>query len=185
MIDSIKTDAKTRMNKSMEALRVAFAKIRTGRASPSLLDSVRVDCYGASTPLSQMANVSVEEGRVLVVRVWDRSSLPDVEKAIHKSSLGLNPSTAGEVIRVPLPDLTEETRKEYVRQARAEAEQARIGIRQIRRDALAEVKDLKKNKEISEDDERRAETQIQQLTDSIIAEVDKTLSDKEQDLRAI
>ena len=185
MINEIKTDAKERMGKSIESLTVAFNKIRTGRAHPSLLDGIRVSYYGSETPLSQMANISVEDGRTLAVRVWERQVVPDVEKAILKSDLGLNPSTAGEVIRIPLPPLTEETRKGYIRQARQDAENARIAIRNIRRDALADIKELEKEKEISEDDERRAQDDVQKLTDQFIAEVDKNLSAKEDDLMAI
>ena len=185
MINEINTDAKERMGKSIESLTVAFNKIRTGRAHPSLLDGIRVFYYGSETPLSQMANISVEDGRTLAVRVWERQVVPDVEKAILKSDLGLNPSTAGEVIRIPLPPLTEETRKGYIRQARQDAENARIAIRNIRRDALADIKELEKEKEISEDDERRAQDDVQKLTDQFIAEVDKNLSAKEDDLMAI
>ena len=185
MINEIKNDAKERMSKSVESLTVAFNKIRTGRAHPSLLDGIRVSYYGSETPLSQMANISVEDGRTLAVRVWERQIVPDVEKAILKSDLGLNPSTAGEVIRIPLPPLTEETRKGYIRQARQDAENARIAIRNIRRDALADIKELEKEKEISEDDERRAQDDVQKLTDQFIAEVDKNLSIKEEDLMAI
>ena len=185
MINEIKDDAKERMGKTIESLTVAFNKIRTGRAHPSLLDGIKVSYYGSETPLSQMANVSVEDGRTLAVRVWERQIVPDVEKAILKSDLGLNPSTAGEVIRIPLPPLTEETRKGYIRQARQDAENARIAIRNIRRDALADIKELEKEKEISEDDERRGQDDVQKLTDQFIAEVDKNLSAKEDDLIAI
>lgn len=184
MINEIKDDAKERMKKTIESLTVAFNKIRTGRAHPSLLDSIKVSYYGSETPLSQMANISVEDARTLAVRVWERQIVPDVEKAIMKSDLGLNPSTAGEVIRIPLPPLTEETRKGYIRQARQDAESARIAIRNIRRDALADVKELEKEKEISEDDERRAQDDVQKLTDQFVAEVDKNLADKENDLMA-
>ncbi|MGI2026539.1 ribosome recycling factor [Endozoicomonas acroporae] len=185
MINEIKDDAKERMGKTIESLTVAFNKIRTGRAHPSLLDGIKVSYYGSETPLSQMANISVEDGRTLAVRVWERQIVPDVEKAILKSDLGLNPSTAGEVIRIPLPPLTEETRKGYIRQARQDAENARIAIRNIRRDALADIKELEKEKEISEDDERRGQDDVQKLTDQFIAEVDKNLSIKEEDLMAI
>ncbi len=185
MINEIKDDARDRMGKTIESLTVAFNKIRTGRAHPSLLDGIRVSYYGSETPLSQLANVSVEDGRTLAVRVWERQIVPDIEKAILKSDLGLNPSTAGEVIRIPLPPLTEETRKGYIRQARQDAENARIAIRNIRRDALADIKELEKEKEISEDDERRGQDDVQKLTDKFIAEVDKYLSAKEEDLMAI
>ena len=184
MINEIKEDAKERMGKTIESLTAAFNKIRTGRAHPSLLDGIKVSYYGSDTPLSQMANVSVEDGRTLAVRVWERQVVPDVEKAILKSNLGLNPSTAGEVIRIPLPPLTEETRKGYTRQARQDAENARIAIRKIRRDALADIKELEKEKEIGEDDERRGQDDVQKLTDHFIGEVDKNLSSKEEDLMA-
>ncbi|MFK0571904.1 ribosome recycling factor [Endozoicomonas sp.] len=184
MINEIKDDAKERMGKTIESLTVAFNKIRTGRAHPSLLDGIKVSYYGSETPLSQMANVSVEDGRTLTVRVWERQVVPDVEKAIMKSNLGLNPSTAGEVIRIPLPPLTEETRKGYTRQARQDAENARIAIRNIRRDALADIKELEKEKMIGEDDERRAQDDVQKLTDHFIGEVEKSLSAKEDDLMA-
>ncbi len=185
MINEIKADAETRMGKSVESLNHAFAKIRTGRAHPSLLEGVKISYYGSETPLSQVANISAEDARTLAIRVWERSMVPDVEKAILKSDLGLNPSTAGEVIRVPLPMLTEETRKGYTRQARQEAEQARVAIRNIRRDAIADLKDLEKEKEISEDDERRAQDEVQKITDRFIAEVEKNLASKEKDLMEI
>ena len=185
MINEIKADAEERMGKTIEALAHAFAKIRTGRAHPSLLDTVRVSYYGSETPLSQVANISTEDARTLAVRVWERSMVPEVEKAILKSDLGLNPSTAGEVIRIPLPALTEETRKGYTKQARHEAEQARIAIRNIRRDAIADLKELEKEKEISEDDERRGADDVQKITDRFVAKVEEALAAKEKDLMAI
>lgn len=185
MINEIKDDAKERMGKSLESLGVAFNKIRTGRAHPSLLDGIKVSYYGSETPLAQMANIGTEDARTLTVRVWERSIVPEVEKAIMKSDLGLNPSTAGEVIRIPLPPLTEDTRKGYTRQARQEAENARIAVRNIRRDALADIKELEKEKEISEDDERRAGEEIQKITDQFVAEIEKALSAKEHDLMEV
>ena len=185
MINEIKDDAKERMGKSLDSLGVAFNKIRTGRAHPSLLDGIKVSYYGSDTPLSQMANISTEDARTLAVRVWEKQIVPEVEKAILKSDLGLNPSTAGEVIRIPLPQLTEETRKGYTRQARQEAENARIAVRNIRRDALADIKELEKEKEIGEDDERRAGDEIQKLTDQFIAEIEKALAAKEHDLMEV
>ncbi|GAB3388396.1 ribosome-recycling factor [Azotobacter armeniacus] len=185
MINEIKKDAQTRMKKSLESLEHAFAKIRTGRAHPSILDSVMVSYYGADTPLRQVANVVAEDARTLALTVFDRSMIQAVEKAIMTSDLGLNPATAGTTIRVPMPALTEETRKGYTRQARAEAENARVAVRNIRRDALAQLKDLVKEKEISEDDERRAADEVQKLTDKAIAEVDKALEAKEADLMAV
>jgi ribosome recycling factor len=185
MIDDIKKDAEQRMGKSLEALGHNFNKIRTGRAHPSLLDSIRLDYYGAITPLNQMANVTVEDARTLSVTAWDKSTVPDIERAIHKSDLGLNPATAGEVIRIPMPMLTEETRKGYTRQAKAEAESARVSVRNARRDALSILKDLLKEKEISEDEEHRAQDDVQKLTDRFIAEVEKSLAEKESDLLEI
>lgn len=185
MINEIKKDAQARMKKSLESLEHAFAKIRTGRAHPSILDSVMVSYYGADTPLRQVANVVAEDARTLALTVFDKSMIQAVEKAIMTSDLGLNPATAGTTIRVPMPALTEETRKGYTKQARAEAENARVAVRNIRRDALAQLKDLVKEKEISEDDERRAADEVQKLTDKAIAEVDKALEAKEADLMAV
>ncbi len=182
MIEEIKQDAQERMGKSLEALTKNFNKIRTGRAHPSILDTVRINYYGSETPLSQVANISVEDARTLSVTPWEKNLVPDIEKAIMKSELGLNPSTAGSVIRIPMPALTEETRKGYIRQARQEAENARVSIRNIRRDALADFKELLKEKDISEDEERRAQDAVQKLTDKYIAEVEQALSIKEKDL---
>jgi ribosome recycling factor len=161
VIDDIKTDAKSRMEKSLDALGHAFAKIRTGRAHPSILDAVMVEYYGSEVPVSQVANINVEDARTLAVTPWEKPMVGEVEKAILKSDLGLNPSTAGAVIRVPMPPLTEETRRGYTKQARAEAEQAKVAVRNIRRDAMADIKELLKEKEISEDEERRAGDDIQ------------------------
>src|SRR6056297_3027389 len=163
------------MQKSLEALGHNFNKIRTGRAHPSLLDGIKVSYYGAETPLTQVANVNVEDARTLSLSVWDRSMIPEVERAIMKSDLGLNPATAGEVIRIPMPPLTEETRKGYIKQARGEAESARVSVRNARRDAMGMLKDLVKEKEISEDDERRGQDAVQKLTDSYIARIEKLL----------
>lgn len=185
MIDDIQSDAEERMEKSLEALGQNFNKIRTGRAHPSILDGIRIDYYGAETPLKQMASINVEDARTLAVSVFDKSITPDVEKAIMKSDLGLNPSTAGDVIRIPMPMLTEETRKGYIKQARAEAESARVSIRSARRDANGMLKDLVKEKEISEDEERRGQDQIQKLTDMFVAKVDVALGVKEADLMEI
>ncbi len=185
MINEIKKDAQERMKKSVESLDHAFAKIRTGRAHPSILDSVMVSYYGADTPLRQVANVTVEDSRTLALTVFDRSMIQAVEKAIMTSDLGLNPSSAGTTIRVPMPALTEETRKGFTKQARSEAENARVAVRNIRRDALSQLKDLQKEKEISEDEERRAGDEVQKLTDKFIADIDKALEAKESDLMAI
>lgn len=185
MINEIKKDAQERMKKSLESLDHAFAKIRTGRAHPSILDSVMVSYYGADTPLRQVANVVAEDSRTLALTVFDKTMIQAVEKAIMTSDLGLNPATAGTTIRVPMPALTEETRKGYTKQARAEAENARVAIRNIRRDALAQLKDLVKEKEISEDDERRAADEVQKLTDRFVGEIEKALEAKEADLMAV
>ncbi len=185
MLEEFKQDAEERMKKTMAALANNFNKIRTGRAHPSLLDNLRVDYYGSETPLSQVANIGVEDARTLTVTPWEKNLVPDIEKAIMKSDLGLNPSTAGSVIRIPMPALTEETRKGFVKQARQEAENARVGIRSIRRDVLADFKELLKEKEISEDDERRAQEDIQKLTDRFVADIDAALANKEKDLLEI
>ena len=185
MIDDIKGEATDRMEKSLDALAQHFNKIRTGRAHPGLLDGLRLEYYGSDTPLNQVANVNVEDARTLILTVWDRSMIPAVEKAIYKSDLGLNPVTAGEVIRIPMPMLTEETRKGYFRQAKQEAESARVSVRNARRDAMAMLKELVKEKDISEDDERRGQDEVQKLTDSFIAKVEKLLGEKEADLMEI
>jgi ribosome recycling factor len=185
MIDEIIKDARERMDKSLHSLESAFNKIRTGRAHPGILDSVMVPYYGTDTPIQQMANVTIEDARTIAVSPWEKKLLPEIEKAILKSDLGLNPSNNGDVIRIPMPALTEETRKEYTKQAKQEAENARIAIRNIRRDANSHTKDLLKEKEISEDEERRAEQSIQKLTDSFIEKVDAKFAEKESDLLTI
>ncbi|REC94078.1 ribosome recycling factor [Kushneria indalinina] len=185
MINEIQKDAENRMQKSVESLQSAFGKIRTGRAHPSILDAVRVEYYGAEMPLSQVANVNVEDARTLSVVPWERTMVPKVEKAIMTADLGLNPSTAGTVIRVPMPALTEETRKGYTKQARSEAEHAKVAVRNIRRDANGDLKSLLKQKDISEDEERQAQDGIQKLTDRFIAEIDKSLEQKESDLMQV
>lgn len=185
MLNDIKQDAQERMAKSVDVLGVNFNKIRTGRAHPSILDGLQVSYYGVDTPLSQVANISVLDARTLSISAWEKSMVPAIEKAIMKSDLGLNPSTMGELIRLPMPALTQETRKGYIKQARNEAEAARVSIRNIRRDALSTVKDLLKEKEISEDDDRRMQDEIQKITDKFIAEIDKNLAVKETDLMEI
>ena len=185
MINEIKQDAQERMKKTLESLASAFAKIRTGRAHPSILDGVMVSYYGSDTPLRQVANVTVEDSRTLALTIFDKSMIQAVEKAIMTSDLGLNPATAGTTIRVPMPALTEETRKGFTKQARAEAENARVAVRNIRRDAIAQLKDLVKEKEISEDEERRGQDDVQKLTDKYVAEIDKALEAKENDLMAV
>lgn len=185
MIDDIRQETEERMGKALEALSHNFNKIRTGRAHPSLLDSIRLEYYGAETPLNQLANINIEDARTLSVIAFDKAITPDIERAIMKSDLGLNPATAGEVIRIPMPVLTEETRKGYIKQARAEAESARVSVRNARRDGLGMLKELLKEKEISEDEERRGQDVIQKLTDDFVAKVEKALSEKETDLMAI
>ena len=185
MIDEIIADAESRMRKSIESFKNDLTKIRTGRAHPSLLDHIKVDYYGNEVPLSQTANITVEDARTLVVSPWEKPMVQAIEKAIMKSDLGLNPNSAGVVIRSPLPPLTEERRKDMVRIVRAEAEGGRVAIRNIRRDANSDFKDLLKEKEISEDDERGAEDEIQKLTDKYVKDVDTMLGVKEAELMEI
>ncbi|PHM73203.1 ribosome recycling factor [Xenorhabdus kozodoii] len=182
MINEIKKDAQDRMEKSVEALKNQISKVRTGRASPSLLDGISVEYYGSATPLRQIANVVAEDARTLAITVFDRSMTAAIEKAIMASDLGLNPSSAGTIIRVPLPPLTEERRKDLIKVVRGEAEQGRVSIRNIRRDANDKVKTLLKDKEISEDEERRSQDEIQKLTDSFIKKIDEALANKETEL---
>lgn len=185
MIDEIIADAQERMEKSLLSLDSAFNKIRTGRAHPGILDSIMVSYYGADTPIQQVANITIEDARTIAVTPWEKNIMGDVEKAIMKSDLGLNPSNNGDVIRIPMPALTEETRKEYTKQAKQEAENTRVAIRNIRRDANSHTKDLLKEKEISEDEERKAEQDIQKITDSFIVRVDAKYDEKEADLLTI
>jgi len=185
MIEEIKEDAGTRMGKSIEAMKQALSKIRTGRAHASLLDHIRVDYYGSEVPLTQAANISVEDSRTLMVSPWEKTMVQAIEKAIMKSDLGLNPNTAGTSIRIPMPPLTEERRKDMVKIVRSEAEATRVAIRNIRRDANSDFKDLLKEKEISEDDERHAEDDIQKLTNHFVEKVDKLLTEKESELMEI
>lgn len=185
MINDIKKDAQERMSKSISALKSQFSKIRTGRAHPSLLDGIMVSYYGADTPLRQLANVHAEDARTLAVQVFDKSATQAVEKAIMQSDLGLNPMSSGTTLRIPLPPLTEERRKDLIKVVRGEAEQGRVGIRNVRRDANADIKELVKDKAISEDDGRRAEEDVQKLTDDYIKQVDQLLAEKEKELMAI
>lgn len=185
MLAEIKKDAKTRMGKSLESLRHELAKIRTGRAHPSLLEHVQVDYYGSEVPISQAASVTIDDARTLAVTPWDKNMVQVIEKAIMKSDLGLNPNTAGQVIRIPLPPLTEERRIELGKVVHNEGENAKIAIRNIRRDANHHLKELLKEKEISEDEERRAENEIQQVTDDAVKSVDEIVAEKEQELLEI
>lgn len=185
MINEIKSESEVRMKKSLESLAHAFNRIRTGRAHPSILEGIVVNYYGADTPLQQLANINVEDSRTLSITPWEKSAVQAIEKAIMMSDLGLNPNTAGTVIRIPMPALTEETRKNFIKHAKTEAETARVSVRNIRRDANGQLKDLLKDKSISEDDDRRAQDDVQKLTDKYIAEVDKAFAAKERDLMEI
>ena len=185
MIDDIKKDASERMDKSVAALQQELTKLRTGRAHTSLLDHITVDYYGSEVPLNQVANINVEDARTLTVSPWEKQMVQPIEKAIMTSDLGLNPATAGTIIRVPLPPLTEERRKDMIRLVRQEAEGGRVAVRNIRRDAISDVKDLLKEKMIGEDDERRAEEEIQVITDKHVASIDEMLAQKETELMEI
>ena len=184
-MDTILKELSEKMDKSLSALRNAFNKIRTGRANPSILDDVKVDYYGNMTPINQTSNITIEEGRSLVISPWDKSLLPEIEKAILNSDLGLNPNSSSDLIRVTMPALTEETRQNYIKQARSEAENSRVSIRNIRRDAKQTVKDKQQASEISEDELRRIEDLIQKETDKYISIVDSELKNKESDLLEI
>lgn len=185
MIDDIKKDAATRMGKSLDSLQNDFGRIRTGRAHTSLLDHVKVDYYGNASALNQVAKVAIEDARTLTVTPWEKDMVAPIEKAIINSDLGLNPSSAGTVIRIPMPPLTEERRKDLVRVVRAEAENARVSVRNIRRDANGDLKELQKEKEISEDEERKGQDLIQKATDEHIAKVDEMLKGKEAELMEV
>ena len=185
MLNEIQQDAKQRMQKSFENLESNFAKIRTGRAHPSILDSVMVEYYGSEVPISQVANVNVEDSRTLAVQPWEQPMVAKVEKAIMTSDLGINPNTTGNLIRIPMPPLTEERRRDLTKVARAEAEQARVAIRNVRRDANGDIKSLLKDKEITEDEAHGAEDQIQKLTDGFVKQVDDLLSGKEESLMEV
>jgi ribosome recycling factor len=185
MLEDIKKDAADRMAKCVAALRNELKKLRTGRASTSLLEHVRVDYYGSEVPLTQVANVAVEDSRTLTVVPWEKQMVPVIEKAIMKADLGLNPATAGTVIRVPLPALTEERRRELTRVVRHEGEGARVAIRNVRRDVMHELKEMLKEKLVSEDVDRKAQEEVQKLTDKYVAEVDQVLAEKEKDLMQV
>ena len=184
-MDNLIKDVSDKMDKSLSALKNAFNKIRTGRANPALLDDIKVDYYGNPTPINQTSNISVEEGRSIVISPWDKNLIPEIEKAILSSDLGLNPSTSSDLIRVTMPALTEETRKDYIKQARAEAENSRVSIRNIRRDANNTAKEEQQASEISEDELRRIEDLIQKETDEHISIIDTELKNKEADLLEI
>lgn len=185
MIEDLKKDAAERMKKSVAALHEELSRIRTGRANTSLLEPVRVDYYGALTPINQVANVAIEDSRTLTVTPWEKDMVPKIEKAIMSANLGLSPVTAGSVIRVPLPPLTEERRKDLTRLCRSEAENARVAVRNIRRDVLGDVKDLLKEKEITEDDDRKTQEEVQKITDEHVARIDELVAQKEKELMEV
>ena len=185
MIADVKKSAEQKMQKTLESLKVDLGKVRTGRAHTGILDHVTVDYYGSPMPINQVANVTLMDARTISVAPWEKKLVGAIEKAIRDSDLGLNPSTMGEIIRVPMPALTEERRKDLIKVVRGEAENARVAVRNVRRDANSSLKDLLKDKAIGEDDEHRAQDDIQKLTDRYIAEVDKALQAKETDLMAI
>lgn len=185
MIEDILKDSESRMKKSIESMRSEMAKIRTGRASPALIDHLTVDYYGTATPINQVANISVQDARTLAVQPWEKNMVPVVEKAILEANLGLNPVTAGDLIRIPMPALTEERRKEMVKVAAAEGESGKVAVRNIRRDANSDFKSLVSDKEITEDDERRAQDQVQQLTDKYVAEIDAVVAEKEAEILTV
>ena len=185
MLEEIKQETLERMEKSISSLESSLQKIRTGRANPSLLDAIQIDYYGNMTPLSQVSNISVQDAKTLLISPWEKNLVPDIEKAIQSSDLGINPATSGDVIRVILPDLTEETRRDLIKVAKSEAENSKIALRNQRRDANGLLKEYLKEKEISEDDERRGQEIIQNLTDDFISKVEQLLELKEKDLLEI
>ena len=185
MIKDIIEDARKRMGKSVDSFRSDLARLRTGRAQPSLIEHIMVNYYGTSTPLPQCASVSVEDARTLVVTAWDRGAIDAVEKAIRDSGLGLNPNTAGTVIRVPLPPLTEERRRDLIKILHKEAEQAKVAVRNIRRDAISHIKELLKAKDITSDDERKGEEQAQKVTDEHVKKIDEVVAAKEREMMAV
>jgi ribosome recycling factor len=185
MLDDIKKDAAVRMGKCVEAFLSDLKKMRTGRAHPSLIENLKVDYYGTDTPLKQVANISVEDARTLVVSPWEKSMVQAIEKAIHKADLGLNPISAGTVIRIPLPPLTEERRRDITKVVKADAENARVAVRNVRRDVIADVKEALKEKMITQDDEKKAETDIQKLTDKYVADIDSQLAAKEKEIMQV
>ena len=185
MLEDLKKDAATRMAKCVQNFQADLKKLRTGRAHPSLIEHLKVDYYGSEVPLQQVASIAVEEGRTLVISPWEKASVQAIEKAIFKSDLGLTPMTAGTVIRIPMPPLTEERRREISKVLRHDAESARVAVRNVRRDVMNDIKEMLKEKLVSQDDERRAELDVQKLTDKHIAEIDKLLQQKEAELLAV
>ncbi len=185
MLDDIKKDARERMAKCVQNFQSDLKKLRTGRAHPSLIEHLKVDYYGSEVPLQQVASISVEDGRTLVVSPWERSVVQAIEKAIQKSDLGLNPVTAGTIIRIPMPPLTEERRRDITKILRHDAENARVAVRNVRRDVMNAIKELLKEKQVSQDDERRAEGEVQKLTDKHVADVDQLLAAKEKEVMQV
>jgi ribosome recycling factor len=185
MLDDIKKDAQARMAKCVQTFQADLKKLRTGRAHPSLIDHLKVDYYGSDVPLLQIASINVEEGRTLVVSPWEKTVVQAIEKAIHKSDLGLNPITAGAVIRITMPPLTEERRRDLTKVVRHDAESARVAVRNVRREVMADIKEMQKEKLVSQDDEHRAETEIQKLTDKHVAEIDQALAAKEKEIMQV
>jgi len=185
MLDDIKKDAAARMAKCVQTFQADLKKLRTGRAHPSLIEHLKVDYYGSEVPLQQVASISVEEGRTLVVSPWEKTVVQAIEKAIHKSDLGLNPSTAGTVIRISMPPLTEERRRDLTKVVRHDAENARVAVRNVRRDVMADIKEMLKEKLLSQDDERRAEAEVQKLTDKHVADIDHALAGKEKEIMQV
>ena len=185
MLDDLKKDCIQRMVKCVQQFHADTRKLRTGRAHPSLVENLKVDYYGTETPLNQLANITIEDARTLLINPWDKGAVQAVEKAIYKSDLGLNPATAGSVIRVPLPPLTEERRRDITKVVRADAENARVAVRNVRRDVLGDVKDMLKEKLIGQDDEKRAQEDIQKLTDKHVADIDAALAAKEKEIMQV
>lgn len=185
MLEDLKKDARERMTKCVQTFQAELKKLRTGRAHPSLIEHLKVDYYGSEVPLQQVASIAVEEGRTLVVSPWEKAAVQAIEKAIYKSDLGLTPMTAGTVIRIPMPPLTEERRREITKVLRQDAEGARVAVRNVRRDVMSDIKDALKEKLISQDDERRAEVEIQKLTDKHIADVEQVLAAKEKEVMQV
>jgi ribosome recycling factor len=185
MLEDLKKDARERMAKCVQTFQADLKKLRTGRAHPSLLDNLKVDYYGSDTPLSQVASIAVEDGRTLVVSPWEKAMVQPIEKAIHKSDLGLTPMTAGTVIRIPMPPLTEDRRRDITKLLHKDAEAAKVAVRNVRRDVITGIKDMLKEKLVSQDDERRAETDVQKLTDKHVADIDQLLAAKEKEVMQV
>jgi ribosome recycling factor len=185
MLEDLKKDARERMTKCVQTFQADLKKLRTGRAHPSLIEHLKVDYYGNETPLNQVANIAVEDGRTLVVSPWEKTMVQAIEKAIHKSDLGLNPMTAGTVIRIPMPALTEDRRRDITKVLRHDAESARVAVRNVRRDVMSAIKDLLKEKLVSQDDEKRAELEVQKLTDKHVADIEQLLAAKEKEVMQV